>query len=124
MQVIRWKNLKNWIKNLLILSSSLSTLICCVLPVLLVGLGLGASLVSLMDIFPWLPWLSNFKWQIFLIVGLILLYNGRVIYKQSCDIDKKEECMELSKTNIIIYKVSVVIYLASLLFNIIISFVQ
>lgn len=124
MQVIKWRNLKNWIKNLLVLSSSLSTLICCVLPVLLVGLGLGASLVSLMDVFPWLPWLSNFKWQIFLIVGLILLYNGRVIHRQSCDIDKKEECTEISKTNVIIYKISVLIYLASLLFNTIISFVQ
>ena len=41
------------------LFTSLSTLVCCTLPAILITLGMGAALVSLNDAVPGLSWLSG-----------------------------------------------------------------
>ena len=66
---------KQFISPTLSLFTSVSTLICCALPTLLVALGMGASMVSLMSLFPWLIMISKYKVQTFLIAGLFLLVS-------------------------------------------------
>ena len=57
--------LSNFYKELfapiLSLFTSLSTLVCCALPALLVTVGLGTTLVSIVSIFPWIVVLSKYK---------------------------------------------------------------
>ncbi len=74
----------------LTLFSSLSTLVCCALPALLVTLGLGASLASFLGNYPQLIWLSEHKTFVFVFAGTMLAVTA-VIRKysraQSCPID-------------------------------------
>lgn len=72
------------------LLASFSTLICCVLPLLLVSLGLGASLVGLLTEFPQLIWLSENKGLVFLFSFLSILASGALTYwqrNQPCPLD-------------------------------------
>lgn len=57
------------------LFSSLSTLICCALPALLVSVGLGAALASGISAVPQLIWFSENKGLVFAIAGILLLSN-------------------------------------------------
>lgn len=58
------------------LFASTSTLVCCALPAVLVALGAGAALSSLVSVFPQLVWLSEHKEGLFLFAGLMLLASG------------------------------------------------
>ena len=106
--------------NLIILISSSSTLVCCVLPSLLVTLGLGASLVNLIDTFPFLITISEYKFTIFIITAIILIFNYKLMNnKKQCPIGELEDnCQELSSVSNKILKFSIGIYLFSLLINI------
>jgi mercuric ion transport protein len=56
------------------LFTSLSTLLCCALPSLLVLFGLGASVASTLSFLPWLVTLSRHKqWTFAISGGLIAL---------------------------------------------------
>ena len=64
-----------WLQTLfpsLSLFTSLGTLVCCALPALLVTLGMGASLASLISFFPWITIISDFKLIIFVISGSLI----------------------------------------------------
>lgn len=52
-----------------VLASS-ATLICCVLPAVLVSLGAGAAMVGLVAAFPQLVWLSEHKAGVFAVAAL------------------------------------------------------
>ena len=66
--------------NYFSLFSSLSTLICCALPSVLVLLGLGTTVASLLSAAPWLVSLSRHKVWTFSIAGtLIAASDQRVI---------------------------------------------
>ena len=54
------------------LFTSLSTLLCCALPSLLVLFGLGASVASMLAFFPWLTALSRHKVLTFGISGFLI----------------------------------------------------
>jgi len=76
--------------NFLGLFTSVSTLFCCALPALFVALGLGASFVTLLNVFPGLIWLSSLKIPIFIFGGSMLLLNGALIKyskNQACVIE-------------------------------------
>lgn len=62
--------------SLLSLCASSSTLVCCALPALLVALGAGAALSSLVSVFPQLVWLSEHKLGLFGFAGSMLLASG------------------------------------------------
>ena len=64
------------------LFASLSTLLCCGLPTLFVGIGLGAVVASAVSSFPFLVTLSGYKAWVFLLAGLILLLNFFVLYRK------------------------------------------
>src|SRR5918911_2401981 len=60
------------------LFTSVGTLLCCALPSLLVLLGLGATVASLLSEAPWLVAMSHHKHWVFLIGGLLI--SGNFIY--------------------------------------------
>jgi hypothetical protein len=58
------------------LLTSLATLVCCVLPAVLVALGAGAALASLVTAVPQLIWLSAHKPLVFGVAGVLLAVSG------------------------------------------------
>ncbi len=70
----------------LTLFSSTGTLICCALPIVLVTLGLGASVAALTNAFPFLIFLSIHKAWVFALSGLLLTLTAWLIYRpaQAC----------------------------------------
>lgn len=63
------------------LFTSLGTLVCCALPSLLVLLGLGATVASLLAAAPWLVWLSRQKDWVFAVAGLMLALSFLYEYR-------------------------------------------
>lgn len=64
------------------LGASVGTLLCCVLPALLVLAGLGTTVAAVTSAVPGLVWLSQHKGWVFLVAGLFIagswLYSERV----------------------------------------------
>ncbi|MEQ1683671.1 MAG: hypothetical protein ABL916_08485 [Burkholderiaceae bacterium] len=58
------------------LFASSGTLVCCALPALLVALGAGATLSSLVSAVPQLVWLSEHKGPVFTFAALMLAAAG------------------------------------------------
>jgi hypothetical protein len=58
------------------LLTSSATLVCCVLPAIMVSLGAGAVLVGLISAVPQLVWLSEHKLLVFGVAGLMLILSG------------------------------------------------
>ncbi len=67
--------------GLLTLFASTGTLICCALPILLVTLGLGATVAAMTSAFPLLITLSRHKELVFLLSGLLLVVSGWLSYR-------------------------------------------
>lgn len=63
------------------LLASSATLVCCVLPAVLVSVGAGATLVGLVSAFPQLVWLSEHKALVFGIAGALLLGSGVLLWR-------------------------------------------
>jgi hypothetical protein len=62
-----------------VLASS-ATLVCCVLPAVLVGLGAGAALMGLVTAVPQLIWLSEHKGVVFSVAAVLLLISGAMLW--------------------------------------------
>jgi hypothetical protein len=62
------------------LVSSAGTLVCCVLPALLVALGAGAALAGLVTAVPQLAWLSEHKPLVFGIAAALLATSGTALW--------------------------------------------
>ena len=58
------------------LFTSLSTLICCALPALLVSLGMGAVMAGLIEAVPQITWLGRHKGFVFTVAGVVLVASG------------------------------------------------
>lgn len=63
------------------LFTSFGTLLCCALPSLLVLVGLGATVATVLSSAPWLVALSRNKQWVFLISGLLIGANFVYLYK-------------------------------------------
>ncbi|MEY3528848.1 MAG: hypothetical protein RLZZ549_1335 [Pseudomonadota bacterium] len=105
--------------SLLTLFASSSTLICCAIPALLVSLGAGAALASLVAVFPqivWISepqivWISENKEIIFLISTLLMVIGGIVQWRNRytpCPVDPKlrQACLRTRKVSLSIYLIS------------------
>jgi len=86
------------------LFTSLSTLLCCALPSLLVLFGLGASVVSMLSFLPWLVELSRHKQWTFLVSGsliglsfLNMYYIAPRLAARDCRTDDPSACADASK---------------------------
>ena len=117
----------NKLVNYLALFTSTGTIFCCALPALLVSIGAGAALSSLISIFPQLIILSIYKIPIFIGAFIMLIISGMMQYQtrsMPCPADKKQAyaCMQARKVSMIIYVASVGIFIVGLLFAIIIPF--
>jgi hypothetical protein len=62
------------------LLASSATLICCVLPAVLVSLGAGAVVAGLVSAVPQLVWLSMHKVWVFGAAGLLLVISGALLW--------------------------------------------
>lgn len=113
--------LKDSIINYFTLFGSLSTLICCALPALLVSLGLGAVLAGLASNVPALIWASENKAVLFIFAGTMLAINGFILWKNrnaSCPIDPelRDTCIKGRKLSRNLYIISLSIYLIGFAF--------
>ena len=63
------------------LVASTGTLVCCVLPALMVALGAGAVLAGLVSAVPQLVWLSEHKAAVFGIAAVMLALAGLAIWR-------------------------------------------
>ena len=103
------------------LFTSVSTLLCCALPSLLVALGMGAVVAGLASDIPWLFSLSKYKGWTFLIAGLMIGFNFYLFYgrkrEQACEIDEngnETACDTAAKWSKRILWLSFVLYLIGL----------
>jgi hypothetical protein len=71
---------RTWVLSYLSLFTSLSTLLCCALPALLVLFGLGASVASFLSFMPWLVSLSHHKIWVFAMSGVLILLSFVQMY--------------------------------------------
>ncbi len=110
------------------LFASVSTLICCALPALLVTLGLGSALAGLLGQFPQLVWISEYKFWIFLASGLLLALAGLGQWQtrdMPCPIDTKAQaCESTRKWSKWIYFFSLFIYLVGLSFAYVVPYLN
>lgn len=71
------------------LGGSVATLLCCVLPSLLVLAGLGATVAAVTSALPWLVTLSRNKHWVFLVAGVLIVasrvYADRVAPKVTAE---------------------------------------
>ena len=103
------------------LFASFATLICCVLPAVLVSLGAGAVLVGLVSAVPQLVWLSEHKAGVFGIAGAFLVVSGVVLWaarRLPCPTDPAaaRSCMRLRTASIWLYGSAACLFALGVLF--------
>ena len=104
--------------NYFSLFSSFSTLICCALPSVLVLLGMGTTVASLLSAAPWLVSLSRHKIWTFSIAGVLIAMSFGMTYLvaprlrqgEVCEADDPTTCGEVSKISQVILWGSAVIW--------------
>ena len=102
--------------SVLSLFASSSTLVCCALPALLVALGAGAALSSLVSVFPQVVWLSEHKEALFVFAGLAMAVSGALQWRNRnapCPTDPtmRNACLQTRKVSRRVYGFSVAVYL-------------
>jgi len=103
--------------NYFSLFTSVSTLLCCALPSLLVLLGLGATVASVLSNLPWLVALSRHKAWTFSIAGVLIAlsflntyYIAPKLRPAECDAEDPSACGEASTVSKVMLWISAVIY--------------
>ena len=99
------------------LFTSMSTLLCCALPSLLVLFGLGASVASMLSFLPWLVTLSHYKQVTFFVSGVLITLSFVNMYyfaprlrAQQCTPDNPRACGDASRASKVLLWISTVIY--------------
>lgn len=106
--------------NYFSLFGSFSTLICCALPSILVLLGMGTAVASILSAAPWLVGFSRHKVWTFSIAGALIACSFVMTYViaprlrggEQCEADDPNTCMEVSKISRVILWCSALIYAA------------
>ena len=103
--------------------TSASTLLCCALPALLVALGAGAALASLVGVFPQIVWVSENTTLVFTGAGAMLAVAGYLQYRARflpCPADPllAAACSRQRRVSNVIYFVSLAIYVIGVSFAI------
>jgi hypothetical protein len=91
---------------------SSGTLVCCVLPVVMVALGAGATLAALVSAVPQLVWLSEHKAVVFVAAAAALIVAGLPIWRARslpCPTDPlaAQACVRMRRYSVILYGVAV-----------------
>jgi hypothetical protein len=97
------------------LLASSATLLCCVLPAVLVSLGAGAALLGLVSAIPQLIWLSEHKALVFGLAGAMVLVSGAVLWsarRLPCPTDPHlaRSCMRLRALSNRLWTVAAIAY--------------
>jgi len=102
------------------LFASTGTLVCCALPIILVTLGLGATVAALTSAFPFLITLSQRKIWVFTFSGIMLGVSGWLLYRpgRSCPTDPElgALCENANVWNRRIYWTSLIIWIIGFFF--------
>lgn len=97
------------------LLASSATLVCCVLPAVMVSLGLGAALVGLVSAVPQLIWLSERKGLVFAIAGAMLLASG-ILFRRAasmpCPADPAAAvaCLRMRRVSSVLFWIALAAY--------------
>jgi len=106
-------NLKQKSITVFTLFTTTGTLLCCALPIILVTLGLGATVVAMTSAFPFLI-TTHYKIWVFAFSGAMLAISGWIMFRSGrvCPSDKAlaKACNTAHKWNKRIYWSSVVIW--------------
>jgi hypothetical protein len=103
------------------LLASSATLVCCVLPALLVAIGAGAALMGLVTAVPQLIWLSEHKPLVFGVAGVLLAVSGAALWvgrRAPCpaDPDLARSCRWLRRISAIMYVIALMSFGAGVTF--------
>ena len=95
--------------------TSASTLLCCALPALLVALGAGAALATVVGAVPQIVWVSENKPLVFVGAGVMLAIAGYLQYRARflpCPTDPAlaAACTRQRRVSSVIYGVSLALY--------------
>jgi hypothetical protein len=98
------------------LAASGGTLVCCALPALLVALGAGAVLSSLVAAVPQIVWLSEHKAAVFGAAAAMLALGGALQWRARsapCPIDprQRDACLRTRKASRRVWLASVALFL-------------
>jgi hypothetical protein len=90
------------------LLASSATLVCCVLPAVLVSIGAGATVVGLVSAFPQLVWLSEHKGWVFGVAAILLIVSGALLWHARtlpCPVDAAaaRSCARLRRFSVVVY---------------------
>ncbi len=97
------------------LFASSGTLVCCALPALLVSLGAGAVMSSLVSAVPQLVFLSEHKEALFSFAGLMLAASAALQWRNRhapCPVDLRlrQACLRTRRFSVQVLSISVAIY--------------
>jgi hypothetical protein len=103
------------------LLASSATLVCCVLPAVLVAIGAGAALAGLVSAVPQLIWLSEHKPLIFGVAGALLAISGSTLWfgrRAACPTDPElaRSCQHLRRISAVIYVIALVSFAVGVTF--------
>lgn len=103
------------------LATSVGTLICCVLPAVMVSLGAGAALAGVVSAVPQLIWLSEQKLLVFGVATLSLIVAGGMLWnarRLPCPADRQQAaiCAGLRTWSVRLYIAAVVLTALGALF--------
>jgi hypothetical protein len=101
------------------LLASSTTVVCCVLPAVLVSFGAGAAVVSLVSAVPQLIWLSEHKILVFGIAAALLAISGITLWRGrrlACPVEPAlaRSCQRLRRFSMTLYFVSGALFAAGL----------
>ena len=101
------------------LFTSLGTLLCCALPSLLVLLGLGATVATVLASVPWLVTLSHHKVWVFTVAGVLIALSFIQTYavgprlrstNESCSPENPEACDTATRVSKAVLWIAAAIY--------------
>ena len=97
------------------LFTSTGTLLCCALPALLVALGAGAALSTLIAVVPGLVWVSEYKEAVFIAAGVMLAVSGWLQWRARfapCPVNpaQRDACLRTRQSSRRVYLISVAVY--------------
>jgi hypothetical protein len=97
------------------LLASSATLVCCVLPSVLVSLGAGAALAGLVTAIPQLVWLSEHKPWVFGLAAGLLAISGIALWvgrRAPCPVDPNlaRSCQRLRRISAVIYALALMCF--------------
>ena len=105
------------------LFTSLGTLLCCALPSLLVLLGLGATVASVLSEAPWLVTMSHHKHWVFIVAGMLIFSNFVYVYavtpklqmrSAACNPNDPAACQTASRFSRVVLWCSAALYMVGL----------